>query len=73
MQHRGGIAVGTGLFANYGFLITENVVSVIYRIFTWIAAAVMACAVGNLPGCGTMGGGMRYLAPDPLALLIVWR
>jgi TRAP-type C4-dicarboxylate transport system permease small subunit len=47
----------------------ENVMSVIYRTFRWIAAAAMACAVGNLPGCGTMGGGgMRYLAPDPIAV-----
>jgi hypothetical protein len=46
----------------------ENLMDVIYRTFRCIAAAMMACAVGNLPGCGTMGGGMRYLVPDPVAI-----
>jgi hypothetical protein len=27
-------------------------------------AVLIACAVGTVPGCGTMGGGMRYFAPD---------
>ena len=29
-----------------------------------VAAIVLACSVGTLPSCGTMGGGMRYVAPE---------
>lgn len=32
----------------------------IRRVTRFIAAMAMACAVGNLPGCATMGGGMKY-------------
>jgi len=30
------------------------------RISTWLVAAAMAYAVGMLPSCASMGGGMRY-------------
>jgi len=35
-----------------------------------LVAIVLASAVGMLPSCGTMGGGMRYLAdPAPAAVV----
>ena len=27
-------------------------------------AVLLACAIGTMPACGSMGGGMRYFAPD---------
>ena len=37
------------------------------RRFRYLVAVAFACAVGSLPSCGTMGGGMRYLAEPPPA------
>jgi hypothetical protein len=39
----------------------------ISRMFRYLVAVALACAVGSLPSCGTMGGGMRYLAEPPPA------
>lgn len=34
--------------------------------FRMIVATVLACAVGSIPACGTMGGGgMKYLVEPP--------
>ncbi|HEY2864717.1 MAG TPA: hypothetical protein VGK37_13950 [Casimicrobiaceae bacterium] len=32
----------------------------IRRLSRWVMAAAMAYAVGVLPSCASMGGGMRY-------------
>jgi len=44
----------------------------ISRIFRYVVAFVLACSVGSLASCGTMGGGgMRYLAePAPLSEIV---
>ena len=34
------------------------------RTGRWIAVTALAAAVGILPSCATMGGGMRYFVPD---------
>jgi hypothetical protein len=40
----------------------------ISRTFRYLMAVVLACAVGSVPSCGTMGGGgMKYLAEPPPA------
>lgn len=40
--------------------------NMIGRGFKMIVATVLACAVGSLPACGTMGGGgMKYLVEPP--------
>ena len=38
---------------------------VIMRPFRWFAAIALACTVGILPSCASMGGGMKYVVPDP--------
>lgn len=43
--------------------------SMICRAFRWITIATLACFAGSLPSCASMGGGgMKYLAPDPIAI-----
>ena len=34
------------------------------RTLRTAVAVLLACAMGTVPGCGTMGGGMKYFAPD---------
>ena len=38
--------------------------SAMLRILKTLVVAALACTAGILPACGTMGGGMHYLA-DP--------
>ncbi len=36
--------------------------------FKWLAGLALACMVGSLSSCGTMGGGgMKYLVDPPFA------
>lgn len=35
-----------------------------------LVAIVLAGMLGTLPSCGTMGGGMRYLADPPAAAVV---
>jgi hypothetical protein len=37
----------------------------IMRTFRWFAAIALACTFGILPSCASMGGGMKYVVPDP--------
>jgi len=38
------------------------------RTIKWLAGLVLACMVGALPSCATMGGGgMKYLVDSPSA------
>ncbi len=38
------------------------------RTFKWLAGLILACTVGALPSCATMGGGgMKYLNDVPTA------
>ena len=40
------------------------------RVSRWVIAVAMAYAVGMLPSCASMGGGMRYdLLPNLLATM----
>jgi hypothetical protein len=39
--------------------------SIILRKFRWFAAMALACTVGILPSCVSMGGGMKYVVSDP--------
>jgi len=40
----------------------------ITRTFKWFAGLALACMVGALGSCGTMGGGgMKYLVDPPFA------
>lgn len=34
------------------------------RRWRLLIATMLACAVGVLPSCASMGGGMKYAAPD---------
>jgi hypothetical protein len=40
-------------------------ISMILRIVRWFAALALACTVGILPSCASMGGGMKYVVSDP--------
>jgi hypothetical protein len=43
----------------------------IYRTFRWFAATALACTVGVLPSCASMGGGgggMKYVVSDPIPM-----
>jgi hypothetical protein len=42
--------------------------STMLRKFRWIISIALACSVGTLPSCASMGGGMRYAMPDPLSI-----
>ena len=35
------------------------------RLISWIVAMLLASAVGMVPGCASMGGGMRYGLESP--------
>ena len=35
------------------------------RTFKWLAGLILACMVGGLPSCASMGGGMKYLIEPP--------
>ena len=39
----------------------------ILRKFRWFAAIALACTVGSLPSCASMGGGMKYVVSDEMA------
>jgi hypothetical protein len=40
----------------------------ITRRFKWLVSLALACIIGSLPSCGTMGGGgMKYLMDPPSA------
>ena len=40
----------------------------ISRTVNWLAGVALACMVGSLNSCGTMGGGgMKYLVDPPFA------
>jgi hypothetical protein len=38
--------------------------SMILRTFRWFATMALACTVGILPSCASMGGGMKYAGSD---------
>jgi hypothetical protein len=40
----------------------------IRRMSKWVVALAIAYAVGMLPSCASMGGGMRYLLPNLLTI-----
>jgi hypothetical protein len=40
-------------------------ISMILRKVRWFVAVALACTVGILPSCVSMGGGMKYVASDP--------
>jgi len=44
----------------------------ITRSMKWLVSLALACVVGSLPGCGTMGGGgMKYLVDPPSVAWVV--
>jgi hypothetical protein len=41
----------------------------ICRTFRWVTIVALACSAGILPSCASMGGGgMKYLAADPIPI-----
>jgi hypothetical protein len=42
--------------------------SILFRTFRWLATVALACAMGVLPSCASMGGGMKYSASNPFSL-----
>jgi hypothetical protein len=42
----------------------------ILRKVGWLIATVLACSVGTLPSCSSMGGGMRNMLSEPASVAV---